>query len=369
MNKLFFVLIIFLSVESMATKARVQALADSFHLSDPQTVYSKPIDLISLPNFFEIESGVTASSNVLNGAEAMISYGFSENQRFALSLGHQNESVAESRNLINTLGGAAFEMQQNPIHLFYSFEESLYAYALGAMYSRKNDKLSDRSENSVGLTGSIELGSLQVISAYNFVNTAESVGGKKFDGGGYWQTTLSYLLENTTIELVYQTSRAKMTSPSGENELHVKNVISLGLADTSLRDGSDFFWGAQIVSTVINCKISLSFGCDKVFTRTVLPAWFGVETPISDWLTFRGSVKQSFVVSVTKDEFGYPASVVNGGTGAVTNFASGENDTVVSSGLGLKFKSLTIDGTISTATTQTLDSSNFLSQVGMSYYF
>ena len=373
MKRFLILLTTFLAIQVPASKARIQTLGNSLHLADPQTIFQTPIDLISLGNFVSLETGITGATTLLDGAEAIISYGYKSNQRVAVAIGHQDKSIADARILINVLGGTTFEMPQNPVHIFYSLEDSLTSWAAGLSYSGKNDKVAQASEKSIGASVGIELGNLQFGSLYIFANSVDAPAGKKFEGSGYWQSTLSYLLENTTIELVYTTSKAKMSTLTGaitsDDEMHVKNVISLGLADTDLRDRSDFFWGAKVVSTTLNCKINLSVGCNKAFTQTVLPAWFGVETPVADWLVFRGSVKQSFLVNTTKDDFGYPASAVSGATGATSDLASGPTDTVITSGLGLRFKDLTIDGSLASSTTQILDLGNFLSQVGVTFRF
>lgn len=373
MQKLLLLFIIFLSVTTFASKARIQALGNSLHLIDPQTVYSNPIDLISLEDFVAVETGLTAATSVGNGAEAMISYEYRENHRIAVSFGHLDESVVDARNFINVLSSSTFEMPQNPVNVFYAFEDSITSYAFGAFYSKKKDKIAVLSENSAGISVAVEMGNLQFSSMYTFANSAEALVGKKLDGSGYWQTTLSYLLENTKFELQYVTSKAKMSTQLGlietDNESHSKNVVVLGLADSSVRGGNDFFWGAQVISTTINCKINLSADCNKSFTRTILPAWFGIDAQVNDWMVFRGNVKQSFLISITKDEFGYPASIVNGGMGVSSNVATGENDTVVSSGLGFKFKNMVLDGSLATSTTQKIDLNNFLSQVGLTYNF
>lgn len=373
MRNFFVFLITFSAFHAVASKARMHSLGNSLHLIDPQTIFASPIDIINLGNFLTLEGGKTAAASSLDGAEAIISYGPSENQRIAVAFGHQDPSVVDSRELINLVGSTPFEMAQNPIHIFYSLEDSLTSWAVGISYSGKNEKVAQLTEKSVGASVGIELGNFQFNSVYIFENSANAASGKQFDGAGYWQSTISYLLENTTIELGYTTSKAKFSTTIGtliqDNELHVKNVVSLGLADVTPRDGNDFFWGAQVISTTLNCKIDLSIGCDKAFTQTVLPAWFGIETHIADWLIFRGSVKQSFLVSITKDEFGYPASVVSGGTGVTSNLSSAANDTVVTSGLGFKFKELAIDGSLASSTTQTISFNNFLSQVSLTYQY
>lgn len=373
MNRLFLILLSLSSLDVFASKARVQALGDSFHLVDPQTIYSNPIDLAAFDNFVSLETGLTAATSINNGAEAMISYSLNENHQFALSLGHQDAAVTEARNFINILSGTTFEPQQNPVGIFYAIKDSVTSYAFGAFYSNRNDKLAALTESSFGLSTAVEMGKLQLSTLYTFVNSVEGAAGKKFDGSGYLHAIVTYLLDETTFELTYITSKTKMSTGLGDsvtdNESHVKDIFMLGLADSNIKDENDFFWGAQVVSTTINCKLNLSTSCDKSFTHTVLPAWIGIEAQASDWLTVRGAIKQSFLFNIIKDDFGYPVGVINGTTGATTNIPAGENSTIVSAGLGLKFKKLTLDGTLSAASTQLLNTTNFLSQVGLTYNF
>ena len=372
MSKLFFITLVF-SVNAFASKARVQALANSFHLNDTQRIFSKPIDVISLDNLVAFETGITKATSADDNAEGMIVYSLKENNQIAVAFGHLDESVVDARNLINALSGSTFEMPQNPINIFYTVKDNITSYVFGVFYSNKNDKVALLNETSSGLNFGVEMGKLQINSVVTLKNSVETAAGKKFDGSGYWQTTATYLLDDSTVELTYITANAKMSTVTGavvtDNESHVKNVIMLGLADSIVKDDNDFFWGAQVISTLINCKINLSAGCDKSFTRTILPVWIGLEAQASDWLTFRGTIKQSFLINISKDDFGYPATAVSGATGAVSNVPTGSNDTVVSTGLGFKFKKITLDGSLSTGTTQILNMTNFLSQLGLTYNF
>lgn len=373
MNKLLVIILSLLSFDVFASKARIQALGNSFHLIDPQTVYSNPLDLTALDNFVTLETGLTAATSVNNNAEAMVSYSLNENYQVALSFGHQDQAFVDARNFINVLSGTTFELPQNPLSIFYAVKDGITPYAFGVFYSNKNDKLMALTESSSGLSAGVEMGKWQLSALYAFENSVEGAAGKKFDGSGYSQATVSYLLDETTFELTYIMSKAKMSTRLGaavtDNESHFKDVIMLGLADSNIKDDNDFFWGAQVVSTTINCKLNLSANCDKSFTHTVLPIWIGLEAQASDWLTVRSAIKQSFLFNITKDEFGYPAAAVSGATGAISDIPAGGNSTVVSAGLGFKFKKLTLDGTLSTASTQTLDATNFLSQVGLTYNF
>lgn len=369
------VFFILLSVSSLvhASKARVLALGNSFHLLDSQTVYKNPIDAIEFDNFVVFETGVTNATNATVNAEAMASYVYKEDQHLVLSFGHQDQSVIDSRNFINLLSGTAFELPQNPLNIFYGINDNITSSAFGFFYSKKDDKILRSSESSAGLSLGIEMGKLQISSLYTFINRADGVSGKKFDGSGYWQTTLSYLLDETLFQFQFIKSKAKLSTDTGsavtENESHVTNTVTLGLVDSNVRDEDNFFWGVQVISTQISCNVNLSLGCDKKFTNTVLPVWFGIEAQASEWLIVRATLKQSFLVNITKDDFGYPLGAASGATGAISSAAPGANDTVVSTGLGFKFKRLTLDGTLATSTTQTLNTSNFLSQVGLTYNF
>lgn len=366
--------IVFLKTElALASKARLVSLANSFHLVDTQSVFYRPIDLIYLNNFVSVESGKTSPAGGQDNAEALASYAFKENHYLALAFGHQDRAVIESRSFINAVSGLTYEATQNPIHLFYAVDDSVTSYAIGAFYSSKNNIQAGLKESSAGLSLGVELGKIQISAVYVPTNKDELAGGKKFNGSGYIQTALSYLSEQTLFELKYKAFSAKSSTETAgvlaDDESHNLDQLTLGLADLNPYAENIFFWGAQIITTRMNCKIKSALTCDKSFSRVTTPFWFGVEAEASDWLKFRGAIKQSFLFSLSKDEIGYPSSAIDGATGAVTEFGAGTNDTEVSMGLGFKMGQLTIDGTLSTASTQVWNSSNLLSQVSITHLF
>ncbi len=368
LKQLFFYLLLLLTLSlssllAQASKARVQSLANSFHLLDAQSVYRRPIDLIYLDNFVVLESGVTAATSINDNAEAMLSYTYNNNRHIALSFGHQDRAVVDSRNFINLLSGSAFVLAQNPLYVFYAVDDSITSYAVGISYSAKNEKkLTNLKESSVGISLGVEMGKFQVNSVFVPINSTSASAGKQFEGGGYSQVTGSYLSDQTLFEFTYAVSKSRLATEAGAViEDHIKDEFTLGLVDSNSQHANNFFWGAQIISTRINCKINLSATCNKTFSRSILPVWFGIEAQANDWLSLRGAVKQSFLASLT-DAVGYPA-------GAVADITAAANDTVVSMGLGFNFKSMAVDGTLSTASTQVLNTANFLSQVGLTYSF
>jgi len=358
---------------AQASKARLQALAQSFHLTDAQSIYKKPIDLIYLNNLVALETGVTAASSTSENAEAIISYTSDKKHHLAVSFGHQDAAVADSRRFINILTSSNFELAQNPLHIFYAVDEALTPYAVGLFYSAKNDKRADLKESSVGLSLGVEIGQFQVSALYVPVNFVEAAAGKKFEGRGHLQSSVSYLLDKTLFEFTYVTSQHRLSKEVAGavtlNELHRQDIVTLGLVDSNRQVENDFFWGAQVITARINCGYYLSAVCDKVFTRSTLPVWFGVETQVEDWLIVRGTVKQSFLINITKDDIGYPVTAVNGATGLATDVSAGASDTVVAAGIGFKFKNLILDGVLSIASTQQIHMTNFLSQVGITYNF
>ncbi|MEK6628221.1 MAG: hypothetical protein AABY53_06310 [Bdellovibrionota bacterium] len=377
MNKLLFFLLTLSSVGSYASKARMQALANSFHFVDAQTVFKRPIDLIYLDNFVLLESGITAATSAQDNSEAMLSYSLkkndSENHRIAASFGHQEASVIEARQFIKGLSGTNIELQQNPLHLFYAVDDAVTSYAVGLFYSTKDEKLTGLKESSAGLSLGAEIGKFQISALYVSMNSVRAAGGKQFDGAGYLQAQASYLSDTTLFEFTFKTSRPKLTTEVGGvttlTESHTHDVATLGLADSNTLGENEFFWGGQVVSMRINCNHKASVVCNKIYTNTSVPAWFGIEAQATDWLVFRSAIKQSFLVNITKDDVGYPAAAISGATGAIVDLGAGANSTSVTAGVGLKFKNLTLDGVLSTASTQVLDARNLLSQLALTYGF
>lgn len=359
-----------LSVNAFATKARLQALSNSFHLVDPQTVYGNPLDILGMKNFIALESGATTPAGTTDNAEGAISYGINENTQVAVSLGHNDDAIMGVRSLVNTTQGLTYTTPQNPIHLFYGFKGSEVTYALGLSYSNKNDKKNDLKESSSLASFGVGLGNLQVYALYTFTNEVDAAGGKKFEGGGFLNLAGRYALDTTTLGLDLYQAKAKSSTNGTEDVAFSYQSIVFGLVDLRSKDGSDYFYGAQFVVTNLKNRTA-----DKDMKRTTLPIWFGIETKGTEWLTIRGSIQQTVLVNQTKDDAGFAAGdgYLTGATGAVSDFSAGPNNTTVAMGIGLTFKNVTVDGTlkglIGSAANQQIDQNNFLSQVGLTYNY
>jgi hypothetical protein len=371
MKKLLSAFIVLVSVNAFATKARLQALSNSFHLVDPQTIYGNPLDLMSMKNFISIESGSTAATGTSDNAEGSISYGLNDHSQFAVSLGHKDDAVMGVRSLINTQLGSTYLVPQNPIHLFYGYKTDNAVYAAGVSYSNFNDKKNDAKETSSLVSLGAQWGEFQIYALTTLANTVET-GTTKFEGNGYVTVGARYSLDTVTLGLDAFSAKAKSTTVATqvENASADYQALVLGLVDVRSKDGSDFFYGAQIVASKLKNRLT-----SNDMSRTSLPVWFGIEAKANEWLTLRGSILQTLIVSQTKDDQGFTAGdgYSTGATGAVSDVSGGPNNTVVAMGIGLNFKNVTIDGVLKGLTgptaNQQVDQTNFMSQVGMTYNF
>ena len=127
MKKLLLVVLSLVSVNAFATKARLIALGNSFHLVDEQFAYTNPMNLFFIGNLVSLETGLTTSTTVRNNAEGIISYGLSENSRIAVELGKNDDSITNQRAFINSrVGLATYMLPQNTVHLMYGVNDGEY---------------------------------------------------------------------------------------------------------------------------------------------------------------------------------------------------------------------------------------------------
>lgn len=372
MKKIAVLLLSLVSLNAFATKARLVALGNSFQLVDEQFGYTNPMNFHFLGNMVSLETGLTASANTRDNAEGLISYGLENNSRLVFELGKNDDAVLAGRTLINSIVGAGtYVVPQNMVHLFYGSQVGDMVYYGGAYYSNENDKLSGAKESSSGLAFSMKTGNTIIFANYSLVNSAETAAAKKFTGDG----NLKLAVRHKSGDMVYGADfinwTAKSATAGTENESFGNQAIFLRAVNTQKSEnGSETFIGAQVVSNTVDCKTHTSASCTSKFTRMYLPVWIGVEANAADWLTLRGSITQTVLLNNVKDEVGLPAaSGVSGATGAVSEYAPGANNTVVAAGAGLKFKAISVDGTLAGATTQNLNQTDLLAQLGMTYKF
>lgn len=363
-----FLLILAVSSLCWGSRARLQALNNSYHLIDPAKVYTDILNIHYTPNVVLLETGTTTVTGATDHAEGLVTYGLDDDTRLAVGIGHQPAAAVEGRTFVNALAGTTYELAQNPVYAVYGWRSTDTLYALGLYNSGRNDKLTGEGEGTTGITGGIELGRFQVYGDYTLANDAMISGDREFAGDGALSFTVNYLFETTIFYLTAKGAEWRSYTGAVEDEYHRVQSFTLGLADSRRRGRNDTFWGMQVVSVNVDCRRRAGAGCDDSASSVLLPFWLGLEVQALENFVFRGSVVQTVLINQSKDRVGYPAGIVTGATGAPSEFSAGPNSTVVAMGAGLQFNRVTVDGTLSAAS-GTLDSTNLLSQVGVTYRF
>lgn len=360
------------AVQAYATKARVLALANSPQLIDEQSIFANINHINSLGNFVSLESGLTAVSstttNTTSHAEGLVGVKLNADDTLVVALGHQDEAVIDSRHLASQLG-SDFLRQENPVYVLWGHKGELNSYGVGYFYSNYEDKLTGASESSSGLNLGLTMGAWRYYAVYTLVNSAAAAANTRFDGAGYLAANIDYSGDTNLFYLRLIRSSEKASTSGVESSSNTVQVVRLGLTDSTPKDSSTFFWGGEVVSTTVDCRVLASLDCNQKYTSTLLPIWFGLEAQATSWLVLRGSVKQSILVNQSKDAVGYPAGSFTNTNGALSEYAAGPGNTVVAIGAGFTLQRLTIDGLLKASTTQNVNSTDFLSQLGLKYLF
>ena len=364
MKQLLVIAIALTAINAQASRARVQALGNAAHLVDTNTVFTNPADIFALPSDYVVletgttqgtPAGVTAQNS---NAEGMIVRTMGD-AKLGLSLGHQSQN-ASTWGLRNAATAALQINQQNPLELTYGAKAGDLAWAGTLVYSNFNDKAAAvgvvEKENSLGARFGVRAANWDASLRLGLANVVQANTGNKFTGtsaiglsGGYW-------FDNLYVHGGYTTVGAKEETNAGVEVLKLTNsAINVGALSSMKKDGSELFYGVQLVSTENKETVA-----DSKTTTLTLPVVIGLEVDAASWLTFRGSVTQTTLINDSKTE--------TAGT-TTANTSPGDNTTAVNLGAGLKFNKLTIDGTLGTATTQTVNTTALMAQVGATYWF
>jgi hypothetical protein len=167
---------------------------------------------------------------------------------------------------------------------------------------------------------------------------------------GAWTPFLTYNDGKVSAESAGTTTDAKSTY----TELGVANV-------TDIDPVNKFFWS---VSYVMLSEDTGAAGSTKT-DSTMLPLTIGVEAEAASWLTLRGSVKQSVLISTVK---------------ATETDSHPKNETTVAAGVGLKLNKFMLDGALenlvsegaegtANANAGKLNANALLSTVSLTYNF
>jgi hypothetical protein len=358
MKKILVVVVALASMNAFATRARVNALGNSPHLMDTQTVYGNPADMMMMSDFVTMESGTTTIGAKNTNAEAMVTRSMGDS-KMALSLGHQSSNASATFGLRAASGIAGIKSQQNPVELSYGMKAADMAWGATLVYSNFNDKVASEKESSAGVRAGMRMGAIDAKAALGLVNTYENAAGK-FKGTLGLSLGAGYSMDN-----MYLFGNAELAGFKAENAAAVETkkfdstTISVGALSSHKKDGNEFFYGVSLDNGTTKETVA-----DTKTTTMTLPIWMGLEVDAASWLTVRGSIKQVTLINSTKTE-------TAGAT--TTELAPNVNNTVASVGAGMKWNKLTLDGSLTGLTggtaSQNINGTDLLGQVGVTYMF
>lgn len=375
MKQLLVIALALVSTNAFASRARVTSLGNSTHIVDTQSIFLNPAKMFLMGDFVSLESGKTATNNAgtigtnpNDNAEGTLVRSMGD-AKWALALGHKSEnaSMFGLRNMLaaTVAANSKFE-QQNPVEFSYGMKSGDMTWAATLVYSNYNDKKNEIKEDSAGVRFGMLMGAWDIHAGVGLSSnvkdkTAAGGTGVNFKGTGSYSVYAGYSMENLYTFGEVTLAGAKMESQTSGAELAKVDAqrITLGVVDSNKKDGNEFFYGAKLASFTQKEKVA-----DQKTTTLSLPVIVGLEAEATSWMTLRGSLTQTVILSDSKVETG---STVN------SEFAPGANNTVAAIGAGLKFNKITVDGSLEGLTggaaNQNLNGNTLLSTVGLTYMF
>jgi uncharacterized protein YodC (DUF2158 family) len=366
MKKLLVIAVALASVNAFATRARVNALGNSPHLIDTQTVYSNPADMFFVGgDYVTLESGKTAATTTNDGAEGMVVRSWGD-AKAGLSLGHDSDIALTQRGLATALFPSKVNYtQQNPIELSYGMKAGDLAWAGTFIYSNYKSKTGiNEKEDTMGLRGGMRMGALDAKLGIGLANNYANDTDGKFKGTISISAGAGYAMDNLYFDLFARTSGYKTENAAG-TETSKMDIMTIDARVTSShkKDGSEFFYGAGLS----NASYKKTTAVPETKTTSLnLPVWMGLEVDANSWMTLRGSITQSVLLNDSKTE-STPVA------GTDTEFSPGKSNTTVSVGTGFKFNKVTFDASLEGLTgstaTQQVNGTSLLGSAGLTYMF
>ncbi len=377
MNKLLVLIAAVVTASSaMASKARLDALGGSWHLSDVQYIFESPEDINSLGDQATFEWGQATTRDAAAGGRFTLAKPHSEGgfvhtigeHKIGFYLGRQsttfNDTIGRAGDFIPGVDGKAWMFEENPFDVFYGSKFGDISYGAGFKYSKGERKSITKTATEgatasesmgvvVGATnGSWDVDLVQGISASSSVATTD--GGAKIKSKSNTKLVGGYSFGNIYAYGSYWMSGDEYTDEKGAVAANVEGTdILIGMVNSMKRGGADFFYGLSYHSVARTNKTSGT----KLEETTQMPVLIGLEAEVVSWLVARASVTQNILLGSTKAEGGEADSIAD--------------NTAVGAGFGLKFGKLAVDGVVNARTTGVLapGESQFLTQASMTYAF
>lgn len=367
------------ATQANASKARLNALGNADHLTDVQDVLERPDRATMFGEFVTFEFGTTSvvttttvnadgtTTNLTDADKLNAEGGFVRmhgDSAWGAYLGNNSTSAAFYRSTLATAASKTTlnAKQSNPLNLFYATKSGDLAWGAGLFYTSSENKAAFTKQSVTGLVGSMTMGAIEaklLLGLGNMVEDNSNTAAKyKLEGTTTAKLHGAYRAEDMYYYAQYDMSGAKLSAAGSEVAKLEGSGIKVGVTHSTKKDAVEFFYGAEYMTSTLKNKVT---GGDKLEVSS-LPLIVGLEADAANWLTFRGSVKQSVFVNNTKET---PA------TGTANPDLVNSPSTEVAAGVGMKWNKFTVDGTLKAATSGNfgLDGDNFLGNVAMTYNF
>jgi hypothetical protein len=356
-----------LASPAFASKARLSALGNAAHLIDTQTVFQNPSHLVWMSDYATFETGPTSATSTTLDAEG----GFVRSNgdaKWGAYLGRKSAFTTGYRALTGFAG------QENPIELQYAMKGAVN-WGAALNYSSSDRKSISKKQSSYG----VRLGaSTDVWEAYAVIglgseatgNSAAGLGmtaadtSSKFKGTTGFQVGGAYKVENLYSFITYYQDGFKLetTANAAANDLKVnQSQVDIGVVDHNKIDAGQWFYGVSY-RIFENKRDGAATALESKTNTTSLPFLLGLEYDAISWATLRASVTQNVLLGSTKTEV-TPAVGNSNETDTIAN------NTTVAAGVGLKFNKFVVDGSWAAQTTGDVNTTNFLTNVALTYMF
>ena len=356
-TKYLFLVLIFCSIESLASRARLSALQNNSHIADTENIFLYPTKMSEYDSFLSVESGATTATDLSSGAFAaglvhLNNKGmavFSE-ATLGFSLGRKNDVSDSARKYFNKITTETFELSQNSAQILWSYKLNGETFGLGIFTSGKNDKVNLTSESTQVLNFGYRKGFITFSATAPLVNEVVTSTNKKLNFSDALTASVLYEIDTLVLSADVDNFYAEQKNSGNVVNSLEQQSFRLSLSETTHFEINKLFYRVDL--QVKNLKYRLT---DVKVRENKLPLTLGLESEVNTWLVLRTSIQQAVLIYQTE------------------NLPAAENSTLAAFGAGLKFKNIILDGTFSdligSAQTGSLSGNQFLGQVALTATF
>lgn len=344
MKQLLLPLILMSASVAWGSKARLISLQGADHIVDNQTIFRNPAHLNLLGQYITFEMG-TPGTNAEGGFARTLNGG----GKLSAYVGSRNSTPTFAFGDIRLANG--YVGQNNPLEVTYAANNMGFAGSVSTI----DDKATGIKETSVIGKFGMLMGEAEFYTHLYLISQAQQAAGANTDKISAPRAVVGGAMNSGDLRFYGSAlyGQAKNEIGATSTSTTIKDMgLMVGFEDRSMKTAdNDIYYGAQVQ------YVNRDIGGTKI-TGTQLPVFLGMEMPVTEWATFRGSVSQNLLVGSIKDE-----------TAAVTDPSGINNNATVTAGLGLKYKKLVIDGALAAATSGNVNGTSFLTTASATYNF